>query len=460
MKVEVEPKAHADLHRLNTLATLTAPVGNRSHRSESPRKLRRYLSSPLMAHSAYRDRDLATTSTRRGQEAKLTLPNNPEAWARYGFLDENLLLPSSPALENSKSADCQRQSIGRDGVLAENRVSASTGNYSVSAAVLGPSQDPASNPAAATGRRPQPVSGPQSPEFGTSTPPTVILTPTSQERSFQVDGTGATIIGSSGASATVNRHARALSSGLALSDSRPSAHRDSLALAAASASALAASIAEENRRERERREEEERVLRQQEERALLLEELEAANGAARATAMALMSSNTSGMYNNGGTSSSIGRRPPRTMAEIERYKRNHAERLRAYGCQRTLYPRIVPAPNSGSGSPRGTSSSPFTEETETEQWVNTLRVSASLRGESLMTAHTQSFAQERAASLLVEKQSDARASRIADVSEMEGPDGLLHCAVLKGEHALAARAAQFLVDKRGANVNSRDPWGR
>lgn len=101
-----------------------------------------------------------------------------------------------------------------------------------------------------------------------------------------------------------------------------------------------------------------------------------------------------------------------------------------------------------------------TEEAETEEWVNTLRVSAQLRGESLMAACSQSFAQHQAAKLGEEQQLEARASRTADVSGMEGPDGLLHCAVLKGEHALAARAAQFLVDKRGSNVNSRDEWGR
>lgn len=102
-----------------------------------------------------------------------------------------------------------------------------------------------------------------------------------------------------------------------------------------------------------------------------------------------------------------------------------------------------------------------TEEAETEEWVNTLRVSAALRGESFMAACTQSFAEHRrAATLLGEQQLEARASRTADVSQMEGPDGLLHCAVVKGEHALAARAAQFLVDKRGSNVNCRDEWRR
>lgn len=101
------------------------------------------------------------------------------------------------------------------------------------------------------------------------------------------------------------------------------------------------------------------------------------------------------------------------------------------------------------------------EEAETEKWVDNLRVSAALRGESLMAACTQSFAEHRAAELLDERQQlEARASRTADVSRMEGPDGLLHCAVVKGEHALAARAAQFLVDKRGSNVNCRDEWGR
>lgn len=118
---------------------------------------------------------------------------------------------------------------------------------------------------------------------------------------------------------------------------------------------------------------------------------------------------------------------------------------------RTLYPRIVP----------GSAGELDTEEAETQEWVNNLRVHAALRGESLMTACTQTmFAEQRAVTLREEQQLEARASRTADVSAMEGPDGLLHCAVLKGDHALAARAAQFLVDKRGSNVNSTDEWGR
>ena len=117
----------------------------------------------------------------------------------------------------------------------------------------------------------------------------------------------------------------------------------------------------------------------------------------------------------------------------------------------------MPGTGGGGGSPGPEMES---EEAETEQWVSTLRVGAAVRGESLMAACSQSFAEERAARLDAQAQLEARASRTADVSEMEGPDGLLHCAVLRGEHALAARAAQFLVDKRGSNVNSRDEWGR
>lgn len=126
---------------------------------------------------------------------------------------------------------------------------------------------------------------------------------------------------------------------------------------------------------------------------------------------------------------------------------------------RTLYPRIVPGAG-GSGGGSGSGPEVGTEEAETEEWVNSLRGSV-VRGESsLMASCTQSFAEHRAATLLGDRQLEARASRTADVSQMEGPDGLLHCAVAKGEHALAARAAQFLVDKRGSNVNSRDEWGR
>lgn len=67
---------------------------------------------------------------------------------------------------------------------------------------------------------------------------------------------------------------------------------------------------------------------------------------------------------------------------------------------------------------------------------------------------------EQIAALPNEERSAMRATLAADVSEMEGPDGLLHCAVMRGDHSLAAGAVQKLVDRDGANVNSRDDWGR
>lgn len=142
----------------------------------------------------------------------------------------------------------------------------------------------------------------------------------------------------------------------------------------------------------------------------------------------------------------------RITAEVDKRKRNRTERLWSYGCSRTLYPRIQPEPFSGA--------SDILEEVETKQWIDTLRVSLGLRGETSMAACTATFVQQQTATLLEEQRKEARAARTADVCKMEGPDGLLHCAVLKGDHPLAARAAQFLVDKGGANVNSRDEWGR
>lgn len=145
------------------------------------------------------------------------------------------------------------------------------------------------------------------------------------------------------------------------------------------------------------------------------------------------------------------------LLDLKILRRLYQCRSNGKNTRRTLYPRIVPG---GTGESGTSSPEMDTEETQTEEWVNSLRISAAIRGESLMAACTQSFADQRAATLLGDQQLEARASRTADVSQMEGPDGLLHCAVLRGDHALAARAAQFLVDKRGSNVNSRDEWGR
>lgn len=447
----------ASLFRVNSLATLTAPVTARTRTVafRTTQSVRSYAPSPARSRipRAPAFGSTSVTGDYEIEEEKFPLPDKVDVWARYGFLDDDRYLYSSSEGESDKpdssgggageagtgsGGDSWRQTTG---VLAQNqqrdypahgssepaRIVAARGPGAATAAAGGGG---AAAPAAAR------TTGLLSPELGTSTPPTVILTPSSQERCQQYDG----IPGNGGAPA---RYATA--AGLPPNTRFRAPRADSLAASlAASAANGAAAAASRAAAEAEMAATENQETKDEE---LLAAEQSSDAGSS--------SSNSSRGYDG----SRAARRPPPTLAEVERHKRNRAERLRAYGCQRTLYPRIVPGGTDGGASAGGSGSS-VTEEMETEEWVNTLRVSASLRGESLMAACTQSFAQGRAATLLGDKQSEARASRTADVSQMEGPDGLLHCSVLKGDHALAARAAQFLVDKKGANVNSRDQWGR
>lgn len=455
------------LFRVDSLATLTAPVTTRTRARSArlPRNLRPFLSSPgLVGSSVY-----GSTFGEGGLEGeeKFPLPDNVDVWARYGFIDGRYL---SRSAEVGSAASGERPVPHRalvrvrtnpgDGWRRETELQRSASAHVHRAAAAVPSQG-SSSPVGITtqeeemapshsvggGRRRGGGEGGAtlSVDAGVCTPSTVILTPTSQERYRQSDPS--------------NPAHTANGSGRGVSNAAPSpAHSvrrgDSLAAAVAAAAAATTAAAAAAASAEDTKEEELLALQQEEQQRLRDE----------ADDLLFLTAGRGGASTGSGASSSSsfarpGRRPPRSMAEIERHKRNRAERLRAYGCQRPLYARIVPGGTGGSGSSGG-SGCAATDEMETEQWVDTLRVSASLRGESLMAACTQRFADEMAATLLGERQSEARASRTADVSEMEGPDGLLHCAVLKGDHALAARAAQFLVDKRGASVNSRDPWGR
>ncbi|CAN0350383.1 unnamed protein product [Laminaria digitata] len=460
------------LFRVDSLATLTAPVTTRTRARSArlPRNLRPYLSSPgLVGSSIYGD---AFGEGGWEGEEKFPLPDNVDVWARYGFIDGRYLSARARARELVADADAlgstasgerpgSRRALVRisadpgDGWRREGGLQRSASAQTHHTAAVAPSHGASSAVRTATqeeemapshsvgGRRRVREGGATlSVDAGACTPSTVILTPSSQERYRQSDPSNPA------------RTGRAVSNTAGPSPAHAGSRGDSLAAAVAAAAAATTAAAAAAAAAEETKEEELSALEQQRQR----DEAD--------DLMFLAAGRRSGASIGSGASSSSsfarpGRRPPRSMAEIDRHKRNRAERLRAYGCQRPLYARIVPGGTGGGGSgSSGGSGCAATDEMETEQWVDTLRVSASLRGESLMAACTQSFADERAATLLGERQSDARASRTADVSEMEGPDGLLHCAVLKGDHALAARAAQFLVDKRGASVNSRDPWGR
>lgn len=476
------------------MATLTAPVTRRTRvrSTRLPQALRHSDSAPAIFLSANdSDDDTKSLAWHGGsilEEEKLPLPDNVHVWARYGFLDGTHLPPDTEAESSqappesvprragrasalvrlrSDAGDTWQQANERERALLSDRdrpagwssigdrapsttVTVSPG--ATAAEVAGTPSGGTAHSASSNGR---PRIGPLSPDLGTSTPPTVVLTPSSQERCTQMDtGGGAGDVETHNGGGSVVARSFNIRSAVPAAAAPTAQQRGSIvpippprdSLAASLAAARATADTAPNGEDQETKDEELRALEQEAENAACL----AASLEEDATFIP--------QKRQTGARGRVGRRPPRSMAEVERHKRNRAERLRAYGCSRTLYPRIVPG--SAGGGAGGAGGCAVTEEMETEQWVDTLRVSASLRGESLMAACTQSFAENRAATLLGEKQSEARASRTADVSEMEGPDGLLHCAVLKGDHALAARAAQFLVDKRGASVNSRDAWGR
>ncbi|CAM9319633.1 unnamed protein product [Ectocarpus sp. 6 AP-2014] len=468
------PNTPRQCFRMESLATLTAPLD-----AESTARAARTRSSRLPPNRTY----ASTSANRVGhgdiiEEEKLPIPDKRqlESWARYGFVDTELLLQAAvqpqggrkaaalseglAIVEEEQGGDVSR-SLVRMGAAAEEAgdglqevLGERKENDHHPPASRSPTTTHESTPATADGERRRPEGGAEgdiSLAVGSSTPLTDTMTPSSQER--RRDNTTASADAAAGISTVSNKGSSSQTT--AKTSRTPAGGLDSMAaslLASSAAAAAAASSAasqeaargKEEEEEQETKEDELAELKQQEER-------EAAVAAAATVAQ---------QEANQGSRAGSSRRAAQTKAEIERHKRNRAERLRAYGCQRTLYPRIVPGGGVEGGSDNHSTPARETEEMETEEWVNTLRVSAAIRGESLMAACSQSFAEHKTNTLLGDKKSEARASRTADVSVMEGPDGLLHCAVLRGDHALAARAAQFLVDKRGSNVNSRDEWGR
>ncbi|CAM9671173.1 unnamed protein product [Hapterophycus canaliculatus] len=461
--------------RLESVTSLTAPVDSAIAARAAQMRSGRVPQNQIFLSSQADGARWADDGT--SAEEKFPIPDNPAAWARYGFLDTSLLLQATGHSPGGRRAASSGDGAGgaearqdRDSSRTLVRVKTDPGESwrrakteEERAAVSGGGRERRHHPpapettttdattgiseaGASAGSR---SNGDSSHKVGSSTPRTDAVTPLPEEGGRYSDAAeagrssgGGVAVATGALAAASNRQGSGPTT--ARGSSRGGLDSMAASMLAASTAAAAAVAAAAAKEEEETKEEELQALRWQEAR-------QAAVSAATATSQE--ESNSKG----GSKNRPNPRRTQQTIAEIERHKRNRAERLRAYGCQRTLYPRIVPG---GTGESGTSSPEMDTEETQTEEWVNSLRISAAIRGESLMAACTQSFTEQRAASLLGDQQLEARASRTADVSQMEGPDGLLHCAVLKGDHALAARAAQFLVDKRGSNVNSRDDWGR
>lgn len=484
------------------MARLTAPVTER--RLIRPQSMR--FMTPMSGLSVPIDNALLEDKQSQESGSDLedggALPSELDIWARYGFVDSSYARSRrrrtgstghdrrrGPGAGSDETGSSSTQDGGNqhprrssDPFDGRRRGQLGEGGDYVAQGRGCPASEPNSsglhpavsrNCPSVAGQQPlqHPAVRPSSSDVGTNTPPTVILTPSSQERYRDSNKAtaSATLDGGITAKAAEARiyNPNALVGGARARDSMAAAFAASTARARASSSSVGLAPADAERVHQERDEVNEES--KQEDRASSRDAdsilaqgsdgIRKAENSSASSAHCESGNSSTATTMSGGSTGRRGHvrpanrhRPQRTVTEVERHRRNRAERLRAYGCSRTLYPRIQPEPFSGSHD--------ILEEVETQQWVETLRVSASLRGESLMAACTASFAQQRAASLRKEEQEEARASRTADVSKMEGPDGLLHCAVLKGDHPLAARAAQFLVDKGGANVNSRDEWGR
>ena len=450
--------------RVETVAPMVAPVTSRSCFHSSPGQHRpwvRMSSSGVMIEDE--------------EDGKFPLPENVHVWARYGFIDERYLpRPGDEEPEQQARADADLREWDQTRDRSRRALEQQAGGEvyepasryrrsypSLDSAFLGRRPNGPS-PAGARDRRvfadardrrvfadaanrPRAISGSPSPTVGSSTPPTVILSPSSQDRNRPSSTSEDKIC--YGRASTHARGGRGV---------------DSMAEAVRAAAATRLRQQGENAETSgpgESKEEELRASRREVEPRRGVYVSSRVTPVTASPARRNRDTEQSLIVSDSDEQNTGCRRPATTNRTRPEHKRSRSERLRSYGRHRAFYPRIVPSA-AAVGVAGGGYSAETTEETETEQWVGTLRVSASIRGESLMATCSQNFAEQISAGLLEERQSEARACRTADVSVMEGPDGLLHCTVLRGHHALAARAAQFLVDKRGANVNSRDTWGR
>ncbi|CBN75856.1 expressed unknown protein [Ectocarpus siliculosus] len=295
------PNTPRQCFRMESLATLTAPLD-----AESTARAARTRSSRLPPNRTY----ASTSAIRVGhgdiiEEEKLPIPDKRqlESWARYGFVDTELLLQAAvqpqggrkaaalseglAIVEEEQGGDVSR-SLVRMGAAAEEAgdglqevLGERKENDHHPPASRSPTTTHESTPATADDERRRPEGGAEgdiSLAIGSSTPLTDTMTPSSQER--RRDNTTAS------------------------------------ADAAAGISTEAARGKEEE--EEETKEDELAELKQQEER-------EAAVAAAATVAQ---------QEANQGSRAGSSRRAAQTKAEIERHKRNRAERLRAYGCQR------------------------------------------------------------------------------------------------------------------------------
>ncbi len=348
-----QPRDHSDASkqyfRLKSMSTLTAPVDEvklqtvaRTRTARLPHSLRSGLASPS---AAQRRRHTAGSSagvwSGKGggtieEEGKFPIPDNPTAWARYGFLEEDLLLRAtgqSPKARGRRAASTgggtgEEKTMGEEESRNRKLVRVRTdpgeslreGQQATasSAAEAGHDGERRHRPAASTAgeagsSRQEGEGGDLSLDVGTSTPPTDIMTPSSEERQRKQSESraAAAAAGSGGGPATAAAPPASDHAGPA-ARRRGGGALDSMAASILASSEAAATVAS-TRAEEDTKEQE----------LLALEQDEAA-AAASAEAATDEQQNASG----------VNRTHPQTIAEIERHKRNRAERLRAYGCQR------------------------------------------------------------------------------------------------------------------------------
>ena len=342
------PDSSKQYFRLKSMSTLTAPVDEGKLKSLARTRtvrLRPAAASPPVAHRRHTAGSSATAWSRVGggeggtieEEGKFPIPDNPTAWARYGFLDEDLLLRATgqSAEEGSSGGEAGEEKAMDEGSsrsMARARTDPGDGWRATQATTPSAADGgerrhhPAASGAAGEDERSrrrggEGGEGDVSPDVGTSTPPTDIVSPSSEERQQQQrnsqDGGGAGKGGglatAAAAAAAANNKNAGPSAAATTARRRPGGG----ALDSMAASMLASSQAAAARAEEETKEQELLALRQHEARQATMD-------------MAQQQQQQQHHRNTGG----INRTTPQAIAEIERHKRNRAERLRAYGCQR------------------------------------------------------------------------------------------------------------------------------
>lgn len=308
--------------RLSSMSSLTAPVSEQkaahlalTRSARLPENCRPYLSSSGGVCSFGSE-----PGEGRGgvEEEKLPFPDNPTAWARYGFLDQSLLLQATgQSAGGRRAASLPGGEPSEEGTVGFGDASRSLVRVGTDPGegLGGERRHPPATAIAETTAAETHSSRPGAEEslsldVGFSTPPTDILTPSSEERLRKGHAApAARNVGSSSSSsngpATATRNI--------ISSSRGGLDSMAASMLASSAALAAAAAAKQ---EEETKEEELAALRQQEARQATMASVAEAQG------------------NGGSGSGPSSLRTPQTIAEMERHKRNRAERLRAYGCQR------------------------------------------------------------------------------------------------------------------------------